>query len=489
MSLRTRLTIAYVSFFAVALIVLDIGLFLIVRYSLISGIDTDLRKAAVRIQENFDARNQMVATVTRGDVRASVLEPPSIDQLVIARTIVQVYLNPEIAGDTSPVTNIAQPVDVDDDLLRIAFNGESSKHDVVLDGIHFREAVVPLRFRGNVIGAIQIARPLTETDLALKLLLFTLIGGGVMVLLVAARGGMWLTRAAFKPIDEITETAQSIVGADDLSRRVPIPTSQDELQRLTVTVNGLLERLEKLFSAQRRFVADVSHELRTPLAAMRGNLEVLDRGAARDPGLLAESLADMRSEVSRLIRMVNDLLLLAQSEAGVQLRRETVELDTLLLEVHRELRPLTNGVQLRIGSEDQVCVLGDRDRIKQALLNLAVNAIQHTPPSGVVTLSLRVENSFAFIDVTDTGSGIAPSDLPHIFDRFYRSDPSRTRIRGGAGLGLPIVKWIAETHGGRVSAESTLGQGSSFTLILPMADTTIKTGELHYVHRDTNLVV
>ncbi len=201
---------------------------------------------------------------------------------------------------------------------------------------------------------------------------------------------------------------------------------------------------------------------------MQGNLEVLDRGAARDPELLNESLADMRREVARLIRMANDLLLLAQSEAGVQLRHEPVELDTLLLEVHRELRPLANGVQLRIGEEDQVVVQGDRDRIKQALLNLGINALQHTPPDGVVTLGLAREDGCAALTVADSGAGIGAEDLPYIFERFYRADRSRSRDRGGAGLGLAIVKWIAEAHGGRVTVTSAPGAGSRFSLLLPM---------------------
>jgi len=249
---------------------------------------------------------------------------------------------------------------------------------------------------------------------------------------------------------------------------VPVPGVPDELQRLAVTINELLARLEVLFSAQRRFVADVSHELRTPLAAMQGNLEVLDRGAARDPELLAESLADMRREVARLIRMANDLLLLAQSEAGFQLRSEPVELDTLLLEVHRELRPLANGIQIRLGEEDQVIVQGDADRIKQALLNLGINALQHTPAGGSVTLSLAREDGYAALVVTDTGAGIDADDLPYIFDRFYRADRARSRNQGGAGLGLAIVKWIAEAHGGHVAVTSAAGAGSRFTMLLPL---------------------
>jgi signal transduction histidine kinase len=178
----------------------------------------------------------------------------------------------------------------------------------------------------------------------------------------------------------------------------------------------------------------------------------------------------MRREVARLIRMANDLLLLAQSEAGVQLRHEPVELDTLLLEVHRELRPLANGVQLKIGEEDQIIVRGDRDRIKQALLNLGVNALQHTPAGGSVTLSLERQGELAALAVADSGTGIGSEDLPHIFHRFYRADRSRSRNRGGAGLGLAIVKWIAEAHGGQVAVESSPGVGSRFTILLPLAD-------------------
>lgn len=244
--------------------------------------------------------------------------------------------------------------------------------------------------------------------------------------------------------------------------------AQDELQRLTVTINDLLARLENLFETQRRFMADVSHELRTPLAAMQGNLEVLARGAARDPELLNESLVDMRREVGRLIRMTNDLLLLAQSDSGLQLRREPVEIDTLLLEVLRELRPLAGAVQLRLGAEDQVLVLGDRDRIKQALLNLGVNAIQHTGAGGSVTLSLERQEQQVAISVSDTGVGISAEALPQIFERFFRADAARTRNRGGAGLGLSIVRWIAEAHGGQITATSEVGVGSTFTLQLPI---------------------
>jgi signal transduction histidine kinase len=471
MSLRRRLTISYVGFFAVALILLDIGLYLIVRQTLFGSIDSELRLGAQLLQQDFDASNQMPRTFFDGEQWLVRLRAPQVQNFETTNLYVQAFLleDGKLRMSSSNAQTALEPNQA---LLQMALEGNSPDPAPGIAAVRVRELYTPMMFRGQVVGVFQVARSMKDTDLALKLLFYALFGGGVIVLLTAARGGSWLTRAIFRPIDEVTRTAQSIVRAEDLSRRVPVPPAPDELQRLTITVNDLLARLEVLFSAQRRFVADVSHELRTPLAAMQGNLEVLDRGAARDPELLAESLADMRREVARLIRMANDLLLLAQSEAGVQLRHEPVELDTLLLEVHRELRPLSNGVQLKIGEEDQIIVQGDRDRIKQALLNLGVNALQHTPAGGSVTLSLERQGDLAALTVTDSGTGIDLGDLPHIFQRFYRVDRSRSRNRGGAGLGLAIVKWIAEAHGGQVAVESSPGVGSRFTILLPLANQT-----------------
>lgn len=472
MSLRRRLTISYVSFFAAALLALDVGLYLMVRQSLFNSIDTDLKRATQLVQQDFTNSNQPPPAYFNGNQLVVLLQRPQIPDFEATNMRVQVY---QPNGETLAATlGLPSDISLDQESLALALQGRTALTTVERNRVRTRELLSPLIFHDPLlnqdhVGAIlRVARSLNETDRALNLLFYVLLVGGLVVLLVAARGGDWLTRAALQPIDEVTRTAQSIVRAEDLSRRVPIPSAQDELQRLTVTVNDLLARLEALFHAQRRFVADVSHELRTPLTAMQGNLEILERGAARDPQLLAESLTDMRHEVARLIRMVNDLLFLVRSEAGIELRHEPVELDTLLLEVHRELRPLADGVTLRIGDEDQIVIPGDRDRIKQALLNLGINALQHTSPGGTVTLGLIRLGDDAVLRVTDTGSGITDDDLPHIFDRFYRSDQARSRHSGGAGLGLAIVRWIAEAHGGYVTVTSQVDQGSCFALHLPL---------------------
>jgi signal transduction histidine kinase len=473
MSLRIRLTLYYTGFFAFALLLLDIGTFMAVKQTLTRDSRNDLQAGTRQILEIYNRSRGRLEFVERDGAMMIQVSGSPAEAFVIPNLSAQVFSpqgdlvgrSPNLEGQKLPL-----PEDVLD--MPVDSTGDFIFRDV--NGVRWLSLITPLRLTNSnqLVGYLQISRPLDDIEHTLGLLMLILLGGGSVALLAAATGVFWLSRAALAPIEQVAKTARGIVRAEDLGQRVPIPASQDELQRLTIIINELLGRLEALFTAQRRLIADVSHELRTPLAAMQGNLEVLARGAQRDPELLAESLADMRRETTRLIRMVNDLLLLAQSEAGVQIRREPVELDTLLLEIHRDLRTLSGDALLRIGAEDQVIVQGDRDRLKQALLNLGVNALQHTPVGGTITLSLEQRSGWACLSVVDTGVGIAAEDLPHIFDRFYRADRSRSRHGGGAGLGLAIVKWIAEAHGGQVSVASVPGQGSTFAIWLPLPPAT-----------------
>jgi two-component system OmpR family sensor kinase len=234
----------------------------------------------------------------------------------------------------------------------------------------------------------------------------------------------------------------------------------------------MLQRLDNFFQAQVRLSADVSHELRTPLTAIRGNVDLLRRVAASNPNELNEALTVIDSELDRMSRIVVDLLLLSQADAGLSLRMQPVELDTIILDVYRQAQVMANGVNIQLGHEDQALVQGDPDRLKQLLINLVVNAIKHTPADGNVTLSLYREPEWVRVIVADTGRGIASTDLPHIFERFYRA---KLDGQTGSGLGLSIAQWIAQAHGGQITVTSELGKGSAFTLWLPTKNNQVDT--------------
>jgi heavy metal sensor kinase len=453
MSLRFRLTAAYSLFFALALLLLGVTLYLGVQQLLLKNIQDELRVSSALVQQAY-------GNSTRG------LADPILLDVVRTRPLYVRIFDPDRRGVPQSTNWPEEELFPDrSDIERVFAGSEVSRvYDTSTNRV--LSMLIPLRANQQVIGAVQVAQPMGLIDRAADALAWALAGGGLIALLAATRGGLWLTRAALRPIDDISATAAGIIHAEDLQQRVPAIPTNDELGRLTRTINAMLERMERTFQAQQRFTADVAHELRTPLAAMRGNLEILRRGAQHNPVLLDESLRDIESEVLRLTRMANDLLLLSQADAGVSLRPSEFQLDDIVLEVSRELRAFAGDVQLRVDLRQQVPLHGDRDRVKQALINLIANAIQHTPAGGTVTVSLDHTAMHAVLAVADTGSGMSAEQQQFIFDRFYRGDAARSR--SGAGLGLSIVKWVAEAHGGQVYVESQLGHGTRFTIELPL---------------------
>jgi signal transduction histidine kinase len=247
----------------------------------------------------------------------------------------------------------------------------------------------------------------------------------------------------------------------------------------------MLDRIQQLFLTQERLIGDVSHELRTPLTTVQGNIDLLQRmagaPAAATPeraeevnALLNEMLVEVQAETQRMSEMIRDLLLLAQADSGaLQLQWGPVELDTLLLDVYRQTRRLADHykgpgqLEVRLGSEDQAIVQGDRDKLRQVLLNLAENAVKYTPSGGMITMGLQHDGDGVELYVQDTGIGISDEQQQLIFERFFRTDKARSRELGGSGLGLSIAQSIAHAHGGKISVASKQGQGSTFTLWLP----------------------
>ena len=316
-------------------------------------------------------------------------------------------------------------------------------------------------------GYVVALSPLGGLDASMADFRVLLTGLGALGLVVAGVGSWAVAGSALRPVARLTETARAIAASRDLSRRVQA-AGRDELAMLAATFNQMLDSIETAYRLQQRFVADASHELRAPLTAILGNLDLLRRRPDLPPEEQAQALAEARREAERLSRLVADLLALARADAGVPLAIQPVDVDAVVLEAFQEARGLARGQELVLDPLEPVRIRGDADRIKQLLLILLDNAIKYTPAGGRITLGLRAgPDGGATLTVADTGVGIPPADLPHVFERFYRADPARSRDPGGTGLGLSIARWIVDRHGGSIAIDSAPGRGTTVTVRLP----------------------
>ncbi len=327
---------------------------------------------------------------------------------------------------------------------------------------------------GQLFAVIQVGESLAQLHTLLHELVGELLVVGLLVLLACAVGSYWLAARAFAPIQRLAVAARRIK-AGDLRSRVTVPRAHDEVQYLALTLNEMIDSLDQAFSRQRRFVADASHELRTPVAVIRSKTDVALLGATTQQDYVTV-LQGINAEAERLGHLISDLLALARGDEGrTQFEREPVRLDLVAgaVAANADLLAAERGITLEVQAPRPVTILGDEARLIQVVMNLVENAVRYTNPGGCVTVTVEARQNQAHLCVRDTGIGIAPEHLPHIFERFYRADAARRRTGGSSsGLGLSIVEWVVHAHGGAVSVESQLGQGSCFTVTLPLASLT-----------------
>lgn len=454
MSVQNRLLLIYTSIFTTAFLLVAL-----LVYFLPLG----------RILAQTDGELEAIVSKVRAEV--PVQGPPDMARLAVPEdlanfktaTIFMIAINTqgEIMARSSNLIGVDVILDPDGRHTEKKFNLVQHGDSML------RVLTVPLTVNNEkgspIIGYLQIGRLLdTYDDFNRSMIIALLIGFGAATASLFL--AVWVTPSLFKPLDDIAAVARQITRADDLSRRVPDPGRNDEFGDLARALNQTLEQIEHLFQAQQRLLADVSHELRTPLTTIRGNLDLMRHMGVADP----ESMDVIQDELERMTRLIGDLLLLARADSGgLPLERRPVALDTVLFEVYRQVSRLQKAVTVTVADMDQVCVLGDSDRLKQLLLILVDNAIKYTPAGGTVSLSLSRTEKWAKLQVSDTGMGIPPQDIPYIFERFYRVDKARSRAQGGSGLGLAIAKWIAKAHGGQIQVESAVGEGTVFTILLP----------------------
>jgi heavy metal sensor kinase len=319
---------------------------------------------------------------------------------------------------------------------------------------------------------VQVAAPVDEAMEALERFRVILALAAPLLLIAASAGGYWISSRALAPVDEISQAAQRI-SIENLTDRLRVPQTGDQLQRLSETLNEMLSRLEASVRRMAQFTADASHELRTPVSLIRTTAEVAVLKRNRPAGEYLEALDDILEEAERTSQVVDRLMLLTRTDSGKEtLECVPVDACTIVRDAAEQGERLARnrGVEFSIDlPAGSVPVQADAEALRRALLILMDNAAKYTPRGGSVRVGLSRKNEFAIASVSDSGIGIGPEDIPHVFDRFWRADKARSREHGGAGLGLSIAKWIVDMHGGSISVESVLGKGSVFAIRVPLA--------------------
>jgi len=324
------------------------------------------------------------------------------------------------------------------------------------------------RENGELKYIVQIATYLLPMERTIENFREHLLTAFFLAFIFGSIGGWFLSRKSLRPIDKITETTKRIT-ASNLSERLALQGSNDDLDRLAMTINQMMERLEESFQKLTRFTADAAHELRTPLAALKGETEVF-LSRKRSSEEYQEALANNLERLDFLTKLVNDLLILSQADEGkASLKIENLNFSELLKELYEAFNvvAMQKKISFTFSAFEEVLINGDRIKLKQLFSNLIDNAIKYTPDGGNIGLTVQPGKCQATVVIKDTGIGIPTNDLHHIFDRFYRVDTSRSRLSGGVGLGLSICQWIVKAHQGTIDVKSTPQQGTTFTVILP----------------------
>jgi signal transduction histidine kinase len=499
-SLRTRLTLWYGALLAVTLLIFSGLVYFTLQQNLYSSMDERLTLRADQLRREVGP--SIGNLLQPEDVAPGVQLQSTLSEFVGTGVYVQllnqkaavIATPPNLVGEQLPVPASSRSAMVEDRPIfdTVPISGGNANVRLLTEPLH-------LNGTGEVVGAVQVAESLTPSENTMSAVARLLLSAGVGALLIAVVVGWLLTRAALSPVFRITETARHIAATGDYRQRLHVTPPRfghgDELFFLASTFNDMIARLEHMLESQRRLLADTSHELRNPITIIRGNLALLRRPSVPESSR-NEAIVEAEEEAARMGRLVGDLLLLARADAGdmPSFQRERVDLGELATEVVEQALPQAGTRVMSVNCDPRCIVLGDRDRLKQLIANLVENAIRYTPAGGTVDVSVRggpglqqpgaavrsrtardasTSTPMAQLTITDSGIGISPTDLPHVFDRFYRAEKARSRAHGGSGLGLSIAEYIAQAHGGSIEASSQgTNRGSTFTVRLPLASRT-----------------
>ncbi|HET6660276.1 MAG TPA: HAMP domain-containing sensor histidine kinase [Rubrobacter sp.] len=467
MPIRWRLTLFIALVMGMILLALSLTLYLLNRNALLKGVKESAENGAITVADTIEA----------GDTLSSAADDD--DQLILDEVGVIIRDKDGVILQSKGLQAVSS---ADDNVWRKALKQKKvARGEAVLAGDNdYYVVALPVdapNSPSQVIDEARVVESLKSYDEAEESLetFVTLLATSIGAAFLLSIGSSYLLAGAtLRPVDTVTSAA-SKMGEGDLSKRLPVANPKDELGRLVITINALLSRLEAAFvrreealERQRRFAADASHELRTPLTSISGHARMLDEWALEgDKETARRSVGTIRKETGRMRGLIGSLLTLTRGDEGAPMEVGRYDLGAVGKEATETAGAAADG-RVSVGFvpiEHQVTATFDRERVMQVASILLDNAVKYTPEGGNVTVRVVEENGGVALAVSDTGVGISEDQLPLIFERFYRADPSRSD--GGAGLGLSIARQIAESHGGQIRVESTPGTGSTFTLLLP----------------------
>jgi two-component system, OmpR family, sensor kinase len=474
-TIRRRLTIWYTVALAATVLAFGTALYLERRQASVRELDQRLSLEADLAQrwltQSYKVLGRIVTTSNLNpslDPAISAYLDAARDYLIVADTNGQVLALSDVTRslNAAALERLSAPLDT---LPLVRHSGVVSLGP---PSGSVRYLLMPIDSAGPGIGGLLVATPVRQASFGPTDLLQSMLLIAPIILIGAVLVGYWLADTSLRPVQGIMDEVDAISDGTSLHRRLAVPLSGDEIARLAATVNGMLARLERSFASLHRFTADASHELKTPLQVLRAGVE----RALTHPGTPSEiiqSLDETLAQINQMTEMVENLLTLARADEGrAPLAVEESDLRELVADVAETAGMLGEdaGVTaVHAMPTAPVRLAVDRHRLREMLLNMVTNAIKYTPQGGTVGLTLEEDAEAVTITVQDSGIGIAAGDLPHIFERFWRADPARSRTgaRPGTGLGLAITKWIAEAHGGSITVQSRPGRGSVFTVRLP----------------------